>query len=61
MGYDLVGSDYLEQTIKRLVEELKAKNCLSQDFQFLTKAERKQAVEDFVYDFIKTEGSLDHH
>lgn len=61
MEYNLSGSDYLEQTIKRLVEELKAKNCLSQDFQFLTKAERKQAVEDFVDVFIKTEGPLDHH
>ena len=61
MGYNLLSSDYLELTIKRLVEELKAKNCLSQDFQFLTKAERKQAVEDFVDVFIKTEGPFDHH
>lgn len=53
MGYNLSGSDYLEQTIKRLVEELKAKNCLSQDFEFLTKAERERKLERFVNDFIQ--------
>ena len=53
MEYNLSGSDYLEQTIKRLVEELKAKNCLSQDFEFLTKAERECKLEQFVNNFIK--------
>ena len=46
--------DYLERSVKRLVEELKQKNCLSQDFEFLTKAERDQMVESFIDDFIQS-------
>ena len=47
--------DYLERSIKRLVEELKKNNCLSQDFEFLTKTERVQKVESFIDDFIQSE------
>ncbi len=53
-------SEYIENTIKRLVEELKAKNCLSQEFQFLTKAERNRALEEFMDNFISKENCLDH-
>ena len=52
--------EYLENIIKRMVDELKAKKCLSQDFCFLTKAERDRALEDFIDDFIKTEVPQDH-
>lgn len=44
--------EYLEQTIKRMVEELKQRNCLSQEFQFLTKAEREGRLEKAVDDFL---------
>lgn len=40
--------EYLEQVIKRLVEELKQRNCLSQEFQFLTEAERELKLEEFI-------------
>lgn len=45
--------EYLERKIKELVEELKEKNCLSQEFKFLTKAEREQEVEGFVDEVIR--------
>lgn len=45
---------YIEQTLKALVSELKQKNCLSQDFEFLTEAEQKQKLEQFVDDFVRT-------
>lgn len=32
-------TDYLENALKQLVLALKQRNCLSQDFKFLTKAE----------------------
>lgn len=54
-------AEYLENTIKRMVEELKTKNCLSQDFCFLTKAERDKALDNFIDDFIKMEVPRDHH
>jgi len=44
--------DYLEQVLKRLIDELKEKNCLDQDFKFQTKAEREKVLERFVEDFI---------
>ena len=44
--------EYLESTLKKLIEELKQKNCLSQEFKFLTKAEREQKIEEFIDDFI---------
>ena len=47
-------SEYLENTIKQMVEELKAKSCLSQDFHFLTKAERDKALEYRIDQFLKT-------
>ena len=53
--YSTVEINYLEETIKRLVEELKAKNCLSQDFQFLTKAEREKALEWHIDQFLKSQ------
>lgn len=43
---------YLEQVVKKLIEELKQKNYLSQDFVFLTKAERGKVIEKFIDDFI---------
>lgn len=43
---------YLEETMRRLVEELKKNNCLRQDFEFLTKAERESKLERFIDDFI---------
>lgn len=45
--------EYLEQTMKRLVEELKQKNCLSQEFVFLTKAERENKLEKAIDEFIR--------
>lgn len=47
--------EYLELTIRRLIEELKQKNCLSQEFEFLTKAEREQKVDVFIDGFIQQE------
>lgn len=44
---------YLEEIMERLIEELKKNNCLSQDFEFLTKAERERKLEQFVNNFIK--------
>lgn len=44
---------YLEETMERLIKELKKNNCLSQDFEFLTKAEREHKLERFVNDFIR--------
>lgn len=44
--------EYVEQTIKQLIEELKQKNCLSQDFQFLTKAERETLLEQKINQFL---------
>ena len=52
MNYLPSDMDYLEKSIKRLIEELKQKNCLGKDFDFLTKAERMQRLDDFVDDFI---------
>ena len=46
--------EYLENTIKRIVEELKGKNCFSQDFQFLTKAEREIYFERHIDKFLKS-------
>ena len=50
--------DYLERTLSDLVDALKKRNCLDQEFKFLTKAERNQCIEDFMELVIKTE---DHH
>lgn len=47
--------NYLEQTVKRMVEALKQKGCLDGDFAFLTQEEQSAAVEDFIDEFIKTE------
>lgn len=47
------GMEYLERKIKQLVEELKEKNCLSQEFKFLTKAEREQEAESVVDEIIR--------
>ena len=46
-------TQYLEETMKRLVEELKKNNCLSQNFEFLTKAEREKKLEQFIDDFVR--------
>lgn len=43
---------YLEESMKHLVKELKKNNCLSQDFKFLTKAERELALERVIEHFI---------
>lgn len=45
-------TEYIEQTLKRLIEELKQENCLSQDFQFLTKAEREAVLEQRIDEFL---------
>ena len=45
--------EYLEQSIKRLTEELKARGYLSQEFQFLTKAELEANVEWHIDQFLK--------
>lgn len=52
MGRRMSDGEYVEQTIKRLIEELKQKNCLSQDFQFLTKAEREVLLEQQINQFL---------
>lgn len=44
---------YLEEIMKRMIEELKKNNCLSQDFEFLTKAERERKLEQFLNSFIE--------
>ena len=46
--------EYLENTIKQIVKELKLKNCLSQDFEFLTKAERELLFEQHIDQFLKS-------
>lgn len=53
-GEDVSDTQYLENIVKRIVEELKEKNCLSQDFQFLTKAEREIYFERHVDKFLKS-------
>lgn len=47
--------NYLEQTVKRMIEALKQKGCLEEDFAFSTQEEQRAAAEDFIDDFIKTE------
>lgn len=42
---------YLEEAFKRLVLELKEKNCLRQDFEFLTQTEQMDRLEKFVDEF----------
>lgn len=49
---------YIEQTIKRLVESLKRDGYLDPDFQFLTKAERERALNEFMEKVIRTEAHL---
>lgn len=51
---------YLEQVFKGLVEELKQKNYLSQDFVFLTKVEQEKVLEKFIDDFISDSGQNLH-
>lgn len=46
---------YIEDSISRLVKELKQNKCLSQDFEFLTEAEIDQRVEAFVDGFIRSQ------
>ena len=46
-------TEYIEQAIKQLVEELKKRNCLSQDFRFLTKAERNAVAEQTIDTFLR--------
>ena len=46
---------YLERTLSDLIDALKKRNCLDQEFEFLTKAERNQCIEDFMEQAIKTE------
>lgn len=48
----LSDAEYVEQILKRLIKELKQKNCLSQDFQFLTKAEREALLERRIDEFL---------
>ena len=43
---------YVEESVKHLIEELKRKNIISQDFEFLTKPERERQMERFIDDFI---------
>jgi len=52
-GDFLTDIEYIERTIKQLIEELKEKNCLSQEFQFLTKAEREAKMERTIDEFLK--------
>mgnify|MGYP006865377926 CR=1 FL=1 len=47
------GLDYLEQTVKRMVEELKRRGFLSEKFVFLTRAEQEAASEEHIDRFLK--------
>ena len=46
--------DYLEQTVKRMVAELKARGCLSEGVTFLTRAEQEAALEEHIDRFLKS-------
>lgn len=52
--------DYLEQAIKQMLMDLKRRNCLGQDFQFLTKAEQNRTLDSFIDNFIKTDIHPEH-
>lgn len=47
--------DYIEQTLKHLVECLKQSGYLSPNFQFLTQDEQERAVNKLIEEFIRTE------
>lgn len=47
--------DYIEQTLKHLVESLKQSGYLSPNFQFLTQDEQERAVNKLIEEFIRTE------
>lgn len=44
--------EYIEQTLKRLIDELKKQNRLDQDFKFLTKAEREKILKEKIDEFL---------
>lgn len=44
---------YIENVLKRLIDVLKQKNILDQDFLFLTEEERNTEIEQKIADFIQ--------
>lgn len=44
--FERAWNSYIERKLVGLVQELKKNNCLSQDFEFLTKAEYAQSFLD---------------
>lgn len=47
------GFSYLEQTIRRMVGELKRQGLLSEDFTFLTSTEQEAVLEQHIDQFLK--------
>ena len=46
---------YIEDSISRLVQELKQNKCLSQEFEFLTEAECNERSKAFIDRFINSQ------
>lgn len=44
---------YIESILRALISELKQRKCLSQEFQFLTKADRERMLENCIDAFIR--------
>lgn len=44
--------DYIEKILKKIIDELKENKSLSQDFIFLTKAEREEYANKIMSEFI---------
>lgn len=45
--------DYMEQIIKQIVEEMKQKGYLGEEFMFFTRAEQKAEFEEHINQFLK--------
>ncbi|RKJ52558.1 hypothetical protein D7Y09_13940 [bacterium 1XD42-1] len=43
----------LEFTVRKMLDELKQRNCLSQNLRFLTKAEQDKILENHIDEFLK--------
>ena len=50
---------YLEDTLRRVISELKEKEYLSQDFEFLTEAEANSRLDNFINGFISSSNQLE--
>lgn len=43
---------YIEETLAKVIRELKQNKCLCQELEFLTEAEQAEKLEAFIDDFI---------